>query len=83
MQPHSCQKMLMNASASRALPLGQQDHPLPILHNSLEKMHICQCNAISNWGAELTIILAIASLRPIELSLGIGLACQIHGSVDI
>lgn len=73
----------MNAGASRALPLGQQDHPLPILHNSLGKMHICQCNAISNWGAGLTTILAIASLRLIELSPGIGLACQIHGSVDI
>lgn len=73
----------MNASASRALPLGQQDHPLPILHNSPGKMHICQCNAISNWGAGLTTVSAIASLRAIELSPAIGLACQIHGSVDI
>lgn len=83
MQPYSCQKTLMNASASRALPVGQQDHPLPILHNSWGKMHICQCSAISNWGAGLTTILAIASLRPMEVSPGIGLACQMCGSVDI
>lgn len=72
----------MNASASRALPLGQQDHLLPIPHNSLGKMHICQCNATSNWGPGLTAVLAIASLRPMELSPGIGFACQMHGSVD-
>lgn len=71
----------MNGSASRALPLRQQDHPLPVLHNRLGKLHICQCSAFSSWGAGLTIIFAIASLQLIDLSLGIGLACQMPRKV--
>lgn len=39
---YSCQKTLMNASASRSPPLGQQDHPLPILHQAQEK-----CTSVS------------------------------------
>lgn len=72
----------MNASVSRALPLGQGDHPLPILHHSLGTTHICQHGATSSGVARLTAVLATASLRPMELSPGIGWACQIHDSVD-